>query len=428
MTQGTAVPRGRVRGVLLLAPLLLAVLGAYAWSAPAARADTLESDFSVAGGRQWVRSPLVTVGDRGRTPFTRPGVIAWDGGSVMGSFGIDVHKMFAQKTQALLGRPAALYVSATPGADVADMIAEAPAEVDTHFDPVSDANVCVVQGGASDLKDGPEVVGAVFDALKAYCAGRRAAGFQVAVLTLLPRSDIPHFNEARNSFNALVREQWPDFADALVDVAADPRIGDDGDNEDRIYYRRDQVHPNASGCAVLAQDTAPVLDTLTWQADSLSWRFRNEQGTWTDWAPYTYAAGWSLGPGEGRRTVLCEYRSATGQTDTVADAVGLDTVRPTVRTVRRADAERGLARAADPPRGRHAAVRTHRLGDRRPAARPSRGALRRPAQAVRAHPARPRPRAGPAAGRLHVESPRARPRRQPAGRRRQRRPPGPVEP
>ena len=169
-----------------------------------------------------MRSPLVTVGDRGRTPFTRPGVIAWDGGSVMGSFGIDVHKMFAQKTQALLGRPAALYVSATPGADVADMIAEAPAEVDTHFDPVSDANVCVVQGGASDLKDGPEVVGAVFDALKAYCAGRRAAGFQVAVLTLLPRSDIPYFNEARNSFNALVREQWPDFADALVDVAADP--------------------------------------------------------------------------------------------------------------------------------------------------------------------------------------------------------------
>lgn len=358
MTQGTAVSRGRVRSVLLLAPLLLAVLGAYAWSAPAARADTLASDFSVAGGRQWVRSPLVTVGDRGRTPFTRPGVIAWDGGSVMGSFGIDVHKMFAQKTQALLGRPAALYVSATPGADVADMIAEAPAEVDTHFDPASDANVCVVQGGASDLKDGPEVVGAVFDALKAYCAGRRAAGFQVAVLTLLPRSDIPHFNEARNSFNALVREQWPDFADALVDVAADPRIGDDGDNEDRIYYRRDQVHPNASGCAVLAQDTAPVLDTLAWQADSLSWRFRNEQGTWSAWAPYTYAAGWSLGPGEGRRTVLCEYRSATGQTDTVADAVGLDTVQPTVRTY----GERTLS-AGSPVR------LTLRVDDTRPCAR-----------------------------------------------------------
>lgn len=335
MTHGAARSRERVHGLFLAGLLLLAAQSGLAWSSPAASAGLPQADFRVADDRDWVGSTLVTVGDGGQTPFTTPGVIAWDGGSVMGSFGIDPPKMFAQKTQQLLGRPTRLYVSATPGADIDDMIAEAPSEIDAHHDPASDADVCVVQGGASDLKDGPEVVGEVFDALKAYCEGRRAAGFQVAVLTLLPRSDIPDFNEARNAFNALVRQQWPTFAHALVDVAADPRMGDDGDNLDRAYYRRDHVHPNAMGCAVLAEDTAPLLDALTWRADSLSWRFRNEGSTWSDWVPYTYVSQWSLEPGDGRKTVLCEYRTATGQTDTVAGSTNLDTVRPTVTTYTR---------------------------------------------------------------------------------------------
>jgi lysophospholipase L1-like esterase len=333
MTHGTAARY--VRRLVLAGPLVLAilgVLGVIAWSSPAARAEPLASQFSIADGSDWVPSPLVTIGDGGWTPFFKPGVITWDGGSVMGSFGIALPKMFAQQTQALLGRPTSLYVSATPGADLADMIAEAPTEIDARFDPAADANVCVVQGGASDLKGGPDVVAQVFDALRTYCQGRRAAGFQVAVVTLLPRSDISYFNEARNSFNTLVREQWPTFADAVVDIAADPRMGDDGDNLDRTYYRPDQVHPNAEGCAVLAEDTAPVLDALHWQADSLSWRLRNGRGPWTGWLPYAYRSSWQLKPGDGSKTVECEYRSAAQETVTVADSVGVDTVRPTVTT------------------------------------------------------------------------------------------------
>jgi lysophospholipase L1-like esterase len=342
MAHARVRPGRRARALRLAAPVLLIAAAALAWAAPVASADEPVSQFSIAEGRAWVRSAVVTVGDGGVTPFFTPGVIAWDGGSVMGSFGIDPHKMFAQQTQALLDRPAALWVSATPGADVADMIAEAPTEIDVHLDPTADANLCVVQGGASDLKVEWSVVGEVFEALKTYCRDRRAAGFQVAVLTLLPRSDIASFNARRNSFNTLVRQQWPGFADALVDVAADPRMGDDGDNLDVTYYRRDQVHPNALGCAVLAQDTAPVLDALRWQADSLTWRLRNSEGRWTPWAPYTYSSPWQLGPGDGRKAVLAEYRTGGGETVPVTDDVNLDTARPAVtafgaRRVRRGD-------------------------------------------------------------------------------------------
>ncbi len=340
-------------GLALAAAAILAALCPLA-----AEAAALTPHLRIAGGRAWVRSDRVVIGDGGWTPFTTPGVVTWDGGSIMGSIGIGPGKEFAQQTRSRLGRPCKLYISATPGADIDDMIAEAPQEIDAHFTAPSDADICVVQGGASDLKRGPSAVAEVFAAVKSYCQSRRMAGFQVAVVTLLPRSDIPEFNEARNSFNALVRSQWPTFADAIVDVAADHRLGDDGDNENLRYYRGDQKHPNARGCAVMAAVTAPVLDAITWKADSLSERARNGQGEWSDWQPYTYRRVWTLEPGDGHKTVAREYRDSTGETVSAAGATNVDTVRPRVTTLRRA-----AIRPGSPVR------LAFRVDDRRPCAR-----------------------------------------------------------
>lgn len=357
--------------------LLVIAAGLHSETA-AAPAAALSSDLTVATGKRWVRSTTVAVGDGGFTPFTVPGVLTWHGGSIMGSFGITPGREFAQQTRELLGRPCGLYISATPGADLEPMIREAPEEIDRHLRDAADANVCVVQGGASDLKRGSSRVEEVLAALRRYCEGRRAAGFQVAVVTLLPRSDVPHFNEARNAYNARIRKQWPAFADAVIDIAADHRIGDDGDNLNAHYYRKDQTHPNAAGCAVMASIAAPVIDSLTWATDGLAVRIRTAPGTWSDWRPYEYSTTWDLGPGDGRKTVECDYRAPAGESATAADSVNLDTVRPTVASiavapVRAGDPVRVALRVDDSlPCARIAAVRIRVLRDGRMVRKPVR--------------------------------------------------------
>ena len=89
-----------------------------------------------------------------------------------------------------------------------------------------------------------------------YCRGRHDRGFTVVVLTMLPRSDakaVPDTEEFRERFNDLVRADWPAFADALVDVAAEADIGSDGSEFDQAYYQPDRVHLNNAGLGAVAR-------------------------------------------------------------------------------------------------------------------------------------------------------------------------------
>jgi hypothetical protein len=328
-------------GASLLLPTLAALVLALALVAvPAARASDLSARFSVAAGRAWVRTGTTTAGDDGWTPYSTPGVLVWDGGSIMGSFGISPGRGFAEQTLRRLPRACRLSLSATPGARIGGMIAQAPEEVDRYFSATADADICVVQGGAADLKHHAPVA-EVFSAVKRYCEERRAAGFMVVVLSLLPRSDVPTFEADRTQFNTRLRQEWQSFADGMVDLAADPRIGDAGDNKDLRYYRKDQKHPNAKGCGVMAALVAPVLRALEWRTASVELRLRNGQSDWTDWRPYARSTEWTLEPGDGRKVVECEYRDAAGPSVSASDTTSLDTVRPTVEALHQRPAAAG---------------------------------------------------------------------------------------
>jgi lysophospholipase L1-like esterase len=196
---------------------------------------------------------------------SRPGVLVWDGGSIMRgqvpSNGLD----YPSQTTRLLRRTCVSFNSGSSNATLAGMLADAGAEVDARYDGSADANVCIVMGGGADLAAGRDPMD-VYDDLAAYCAARRAAGFQVVVVTLLPR-DRSGFNAACQDFHALVRTRWAEIADGLADVAADGRVGDPGDNHDLTYYLPDAVHPNDAGNEVMAAVTAPVLESLDWRSD-----------------------------------------------------------------------------------------------------------------------------------------------------------------
>jgi len=122
----------------------------------------------------------------------------------------------------------------------------------------------VVFVGTNDLSSGRtgEQAGKF---LAAYCQKRRAEGWRVYVATTLPRGfqqpseTTVDFEPRRQELNARVRANYADFADGLIDFAADSRIGDAGDEMDRTYFLADQVHLTAAGAAVLAECVDKVL-------------------------------------------------------------------------------------------------------------------------------------------------------------------------
>ncbi|MEI6727320.1 MAG: SGNH/GDSL hydrolase family protein, partial [Actinomycetes bacterium] len=215
-------------GVLLCALLASAPALAAAAVVPTSTIPpVLNGEFTVNAGVGITNDRRVDIGDGGESPFFSRGILVWEGGSIIiGGSATDGDELTRQ-TRALLDHTCHSYKSTSGNRTLADMIAQAPVRVDPHYDPMADANICVVMAGGGDLASGGDPQ-AVLDALQTYCAARRAAGFEVVVLTLLPRSDPVGFDAARAVYNDMLRAQWPAFADGLADVAADPRIGADG--------------------------------------------------------------------------------------------------------------------------------------------------------------------------------------------------------
>ena len=84
-------------------------------------------------GDTYTRRPRVTAGDGGWSPFFRPAVVVWDGGSIVAGHRADPGHDFPTQTLSLVPRVCQSYVSYTGGAKIADMLAEAPSEVDAHY-------------------------------------------------------------------------------------------------------------------------------------------------------------------------------------------------------------------------------------------------------------------------------------------------------
>ena len=306
----------------------------------------------------WTATARVPVGDQGYSPFFRPGVIVFDGGSILGGLRSAGDEAPPARSLELIPHTVASFLSITQAAKIVDMLQQASTEVDVHYDPEGDANVCVAMPGGSDLASGSGVED-LLEGTRQYCAERRAAGFSVVVVTLLPRLD-PDFEAARLEFNERLRTHWREFADGLADVGADSRIGDTLDCYDLRYYLPDAEHPNAAGNAVMASVIAPAVDSLAWRSNDCEMRLRNADAEWTEWHDYAARATWRLSPGDGVKEVFAEYRYQGTETVGLDDSIQLDTVGPgtyALRDVRVSHGRRAVLpyRVTDPDPGSNTA-------------------------------------------------------------------------
>ena len=137
-------------------------------------------------------------------------------------------------------------------------------EDDAYYSSSHARNTFVVWAGTNDITLGGLSATIAYNALVTYCQARRAVGWKVIVLTMLPRQENTDttFEAKKVSFNANVVANWTTFADGLADVAADSRIGDAGDDADTTYYDPDRVHLNDTGYGVVAGIVKDALVTL----------------------------------------------------------------------------------------------------------------------------------------------------------------------
>lgn len=146
-------------------------------------------------------------------------------------------------------------------------IAAMESDAATQIDPLISAtkqNVLCAWGGTNDLYYGATAA-TTQTRIQTYCANRRAAGWKVIVLTILPRSDAgtpANFETDRLAVNTWLRANYATFADGLADVAADTRIGDSGDEASTVYYSGDLVHLSGVGYRVVARIVQATLAAL----------------------------------------------------------------------------------------------------------------------------------------------------------------------
>ena len=143
------------------------------------------------------------------------------------------------------------------GQKLGSMTTAGPTRVDTQYDATREKNVLVIWS-SNDLS--VSTAAETHDLLEAYCLARQAAGWTVLVCNATPRTT-SGFNTLRNAYNVLIAANYTDYADGLIDLAADSTIGDDADASNATYYG-DGVHMTTAGYAIVAGLVTTALDAL----------------------------------------------------------------------------------------------------------------------------------------------------------------------
>jgi lysophospholipase L1-like esterase len=144
-------------------------------------------------------------------------------------------------------------VFATSGAVTSDWVARA-AQVDALYKASRRRNILSVFG-ANDLINGFTPAQYVAR-LKSYCLARKATGWTVILMTVLPRT-FAGFNADRNTANALILAD-NSFYDYLVRLDLDATIGQDANASNATYYP-DGTHPSPAGHVIIAADSIATL-------------------------------------------------------------------------------------------------------------------------------------------------------------------------
>ena len=156
----------------------------------------------------------------------------------------------------------------TGGWNFDPLTGEAPTKIDPLFDPRLAQNVLILFGGTNDLGGAHRSAETTFNRLVAYCRARKAAHPWRILVVTPPVAAYPgvypaDFDAQMVQYGALIRRNWRGFADGIVDVQADPRLGAPGAERNPVYFNsRDFTHLTDAG-AIVGRDAAVAVVRLS---------------------------------------------------------------------------------------------------------------------------------------------------------------------
>jgi hypothetical protein len=199
---------------------------------------------------------LAYVNPVSRDPFLDPGLIVFDGNSIMAG----THNTAGQEPYTLVaaetGITAANY--ATSGLTTQQMTADAVAQIDSTYRSDKACAIVVPYEIHNDLITNTLDAATATANYWTYCDARQAAGWRVVAMTVLTSGADPEGGEIA-AINASIRAGWASHADALADVAADARLTD---YTDAVYFHGDNIHLSDAGSAVFAEHIVAAVRTL----------------------------------------------------------------------------------------------------------------------------------------------------------------------
>lgn len=194
--------------------------------------------------------------------------LVFDGDSLTEGYGLTIppDAKYPDQVVAPLGYAVdQLWNVAVGGQTAANRTSAAPTVVDPKYKTNGAPQIVIFWAGTNDLYFGTSAA-TTYARIVAYATARKAAGWRVVLLTILPRSNIgtpAGFEVARQSVNDSLLTDFSTatgeagiwtgaaYADYLVHVGGDSTIGDAGDENNATYYA-DTIHPTAAGHAIMA--------------------------------------------------------------------------------------------------------------------------------------------------------------------------------
>lgn len=195
------------------------------------------------------------------------GMLKFEGDSITAGSGLGAGESYPLQTQAALGLTPVYWEYSnvsTSGHTLVQMTADAAAQVDASYSVANDHNVLVIFGGTNDIATAGDDGATAYATLESYCLARKAVGWTVVVVSMLPRtagitgSPPGGFAVNRTAFNNSLLANWPTFADALADAGNDATLADPTDT---TYYQ-DQIHPTAAGATIIAGYVTAAIEGL----------------------------------------------------------------------------------------------------------------------------------------------------------------------
>jgi len=158
---------------------------------------------------------------------------------------------------------------AESGEKIIDDMLDDVAVTDAYYNATKAHNIAILWAGTNDLGTDSDTAANVYAGLAAWCLGRQQAGFQVLICTLTVNRhgyvgvDDAELDSRIQAVNTLLRANWPNFADGLVDLGADPILGSYTlAATDRVYWA-DGLHLKAPGDLIVAKIVKDAIALLS---------------------------------------------------------------------------------------------------------------------------------------------------------------------